>query len=300
MSDSNRYPASHQHHQQHRIGPSHHHDRQDEEEDEDEPAAMAGLEETLADVQFAEDVDDGHQEGDDEDEDVEEVRRTVGAAVAGTDWNPDDEEFLNRSTLDRRLWQQVLEIHTAGAGATAGHEVDDDTRPLQELAVLAEAEAGVTAAVDTDVLDLQQHIDPQGAVAASALPRRRRIHDNSLTSLAEAGDPTVGGGSRKRQRKLPATSRQRIPLTDARKRMVSAMDQKQAAQKAFLDAEAERDRAEQRLSQAREAVQQAEKAFEEAGDDVYTQLIEEPGNWNGTHITMSSRIAVFGKLLLFL
>ena len=210
MSNPNRY-----HHQQHRIAPSHpHHDRQDGDDDEDEPAAMAGLEETLADVQFAEDEDD----------------------------NP---------ALDRRLWQQVLEIHAAGTGTTAGNEGDDDTRPLQELAVLAEAEADGVAIEAGD--------------------------------QADSGD----GPSRKRQRKMHV--RHRTPLSEARKRVISAMAQKEAARKALMDAEAERDRAEQHLTEVRETVELSAKVFEEAADDVYSDLIEEPGNWNGKSIPILSQ-----------
>ena len=210
MSNPNRY-----HQQQHRIAPSHpHHDRQDGDDDEDEPAAMAGLEETLADVQFAEDEDD----------------------------NP---------ALDRRLWQQVLEIHAAGTGTTAGNEGDDDTRPLQELAVLAEAEADGVAIEASD--------------------------------QADSGD----GPSRKRQRKMHV--RHRTPLSEARKRVISAMAQKEAARKALMDAEAERDRAEQHLTEVRETVELSAKVFEEAADDVYSDLIEEPGNWNGTSIPILSQ-----------
>jgi Helicase associated domain len=285
-----------------------------EDEEDEEPATMAGLDP----FKFAEDDDDEEDGNEDDIEDSEVGDETdeedtdddreeedqvvnpteeghVAAAASGGElpWNVEDD--------DRKLWQQVLEMHTAGTNASTnnqlgGDEVDDPTRPLHDLAVLAEAEGGggqqMAAPVEEpDLLELS-HMETLNTVAEDPerhdhlLPRDKRQREHHRQSSSPfSTSPTAGAGSpttemafgNKRQRKLPPTSRQ---PTAARSQLDSLITQKRNAEKMLHVAEAELLRAQELAQSARFSVERADNAFMEALERDYTHLMDEPSVWN--------------------
>jgi hypothetical protein len=319
-NNEGRYPSSSPQRHDDQLSPRGHSghmhgkDENDGEDDEDEePATMAfgikfaeddddeenGNEEDIEDSEVGdgtdeEETDDGREEDDQVVNPTEEVHVAAAANGGELQWNVEEDD-------DRKLWQQVLEMHTAGTNASTnnqlgGEEVDDPTRPLHDLAVLAEAEGGgghqMAAPVEEpDLLELS-HMETMNTAAEDPethdhlLPREKRQREHHRQSSSPfSTSPTAGIGSptvevafgNKRQRKLAPTPRQ---PTAARSLLDSLITQKRNAEKMMHVAEAELLRAQELAQLARFSVERAYNAVTEAMERDYAQLIDEPSVWN--------------------
>ena len=226
---------------------------------------------------------------------------TLANAAAGVAYGPTfyptDEDFLQRPTtaLDRRLWQQVLDLHAAA----------QQPEPLHELAILAEQQNDLLGlppmgkdhnsdAVDHSIgpaamnhlanADLAQHA--QTAVAAfPALNDRKRPANNNFNinhnNLQQHSHENVVRTSSVSPKKRRVTETQ--TWSSSRKQMNQATIARRDAFKHLREMEQEFSQIQQRLEQAKVDFEKANENLQTTTETHLNELLQEDTSWNATY-----------------
>jgi hypothetical protein len=174
--------------------------------------------------------------------------------------------------LDRKLWQQVLDLNSTVT-----------TKPLHDLAVLAEAEA---------------HAENELLLQDTTTTSPNNINSNNNKKKRAA--PSLSHGDDENAKpKQKHSKKERPPMSAARKRWNAVSLREELAAKALDEAELQLQKAQQILHASKIELEQAQKDYITAGDELCPELCrEESENWYGHYQSLLAFIDMEGHAIV--